>query len=307
MSGRGGIGCGIAAIAVLTSIHLLVIRNVFNGTWVWETGHVYLLNVLTTFFIAIILAAAIGRKNILVFWLIVFAVTGGVSAFEARYNDRNRDVIVARLSDANERVRIDAAQKLSEIGYARAVPELAKALHDPSEEVRKYAAKALAKTEKLKAIELLASGLEDASLGVQQATIDALDSVHNAEVAVPALVKYLDRNATSDADTVRRDAAALLCKTDSANDAFKRALIRRDTPVLAGAAKCYVARGFAGSESALIEGLDRAGTREIAEIYLNSGNAVLADGAKRWAEARGYKLEQGPAKSAFKRWGESSH
>jgi hypothetical protein len=51
--------------------------------------------------------------------------------------------------------------------------------------------------------------------------------------------------------------------------------------------------GIAGSEDELIAVLFEYGDRVMAEDYLNSGSATLADGARRWAQAHGYQVLTG--------------
>lgn len=325
------IAIGIAAL--LTGIHMLVIRNVLSGAWVWETGQVFLLNTATTFFSVIIVAMMLPiRRNILLFWIVVFAISGVIVTMEARVNDRNRDAVVARLSSSDTNIRLQAARTLAEIGYSAAVPALARSLHDPNEEVRRLAAGAIAKSENRDGVAPLTAALDDASVDVQRAAIDALSSLHDAR-AVPALARFIDRGdpmaphidqylksfapRSSPApvtlpptayphglDNARSSAAALLFDLDHANAALLRAYARRDIPIIGGAWKFFVGRALAGSEPLLAASLDRVGTKEMAEAFLNCGNSRLHDAAQQWAPAHGFKIEMGHG--AVQRWGESA-
>lgn len=51
--------------------------------------------------------------------------------------------------------------------------------------------------------------------------------------------------------------------------------------------------GIKGSEDGLVKALEEHGDKQMAEDYLNSGSEVLGEGAKRWAESRGYKVMEG--------------
>ena len=61
--------------------------------------------------------------------------------------------------------------------------------------------------------------------------------------------------------------------------------------------------GIAGSEEKLVDILMVYGDKSMAEDYLNCGSDALADGARKWAKARGFNILTGPG-SHRSGWGQ---
>ena len=76
----------------------------------------------------------------------------------------------------------------------------------------------------------------------------------------------------------------------------------RSEKEIAWAASVLLALGREDTIPALIEALNRHGTEEIAEWYLNSGQPDLEKAARRWAETRGYTIVTMPGSPSL-RWG----
>jgi hypothetical protein len=63
-----------------------------------------------------------------------------------------------------------------------------------------------------------------------------------------------------------------------------------DLEVITGAYQFFIERGEKGSEAALIMALEKYGSRQMAEHFLNCGNDLLEEAARKWAEAHGYTI-----------------
>jgi hypothetical protein len=65
----------------------------------------------------------------------------------------------------------------------------------------------------------------------------------------------------------------------------------------------FVQKGAAGSEDILIEALDKAGNKNMAETFLNCGNFRLEQAAREWGSKHGYKIESASSGLGRTRWG----
>jgi hypothetical protein len=71
---------------------------------------------------------------------------------------------------------------------------------------------------------------------------------------------------------------------------LRQALADRNYAVIAGASPFFIQEGVSGTESVLIEALNRNGDVRMAGVFLNCGNLSLETAAREWAEARGIRI-----------------
>lgn len=166
------------------------------------------------------------------------------------------------------------------------------------ERTRRGAAAALGEAGDERGLPVLLSALKDTSQAVRVEAIFALGDIDTAtsrffpgDRTVPALAQAL-----RDGDEqVRRTAAAVLGEFAEDDDraaasALMAALKQKRVELVSAAYGFFVVKGEAGSESVLIEALNRYGTRDMAVDYLNCGNARLQNTARAWASDHGYTI-----------------
>jgi HEAT repeat protein len=91
-------------------------------------------------------------------------------------------------------------------------------------------------------------------------------------------------------------------KDPRAHDALMRALQEHNSRAIFGSHTFFVKLGVPGSESALIEALNKFPSQEMAEEFLNSGNPALVSSANDWARKYKHSLKPAPA-TASVHWG----
>jgi len=227
------------------------------------------------------------------------------------------------LGDESALVRRTAAQALGRLRDPAPVASLIKALGDGSVLVRSAAALALGAIADPGGVKALIAALGDESIAVQDAAVAALLDV--GDPAIPALVdalgdwnlgpksaetlQNLDWKPSSDDDRVRlqvarRDKKSLLADWEQAKrvllaDASSRASRRTVNAIYA-----LIGIGQGDVLGDLVAILDAAGTREMAELFLNCGNARLADAARAWALKHGdARLEESARTVGLIQWG----
>ncbi|HXN46192.1 MAG TPA: HEAT repeat domain-containing protein [Bryobacteraceae bacterium] len=187
------------------------------------------------------------------------------------------------LTDPSPDVRDHALSALGAIG-APAVSPLLAALKSVHPDVRRGAAEALSRCGDPRATGLLIGILKDTDSSVRAAAVTTLASIGAEELLIAAL---------NDRDShIRQGAARALGGKDSPRaigfllEAFKE----HNSQVIAGAFPFFIKRGEPASEDALIQALDKFGSEETVEAFLNCGNPALKAAATRWAQARGYSI-----------------
>ncbi len=85
---------------------------------------------------------------------------------------------------------------------------------------------------------------------------------------------------------------------DRAAKALTTVLKTKDLVVIASAYSFFIQRGEPGSESILINILNRHGDEIMAVLFLSCGNSQLA--ARTWVSAHRYKISGSPVKDSSK-------
>lgn len=136
----------------------------------------------------------------------VEAISGLVEALRDSDHDIRMDIIFALkqlgtkstlpllglLSDADQRVRVVAAEALGNLGDLRAVMPLLRALNDSASEVRISAAEALGNLGDPRAVEPLIGALNDYVGGVRESAASALGKLNDARAIEPLIEALSD-------------------------------------------------------------------------------------------------------------------
>lgn len=196
------------------------------------------------------------------------------------------DTLIQKLKDKESDVRSEAAMALGKIKDPRAVEPLIAALKDVNPDVRRIAAEALGEINDARAVEPLIAALRGELGDVQKRAAGSL-----AKIGAPA-VKPLIATLKDKDPNVRKVVAHVL---EEINDAravkpLIDALKQGDLEVAAGAYTFFIRSGVPGSEAVLIETLEKYGTEEMAENFMNCGNSQLQEAGLKWAKGHGYMI-----------------
>ena len=112
--------------------------------------------------------------------------------------------------------------------------------------------------------------------------VEVLGDIGDARAIVPLIIVLND----SDTLMVEIAAGALKKMSDQSFQPLLNALEKKG-----GAAYALIRIGRSGTEPVLIEALNEYGDKEMAEYYLNSGNALLKKAAIQWAYQNHYVLK----------------
>jgi HEAT repeat protein len=180
----------------------------------------------------------------------------------------------------------------------RSVKELAEALKSDDREARSEAVVALGQSKDSHAVKALIASLKDRDPYVRAYAGMAL--IRIGTPAVPPLINAMKEN---DLYVSALSALALSSMKDPrAHNALMKAMQEHNSKAIFGTHTFFVKLGVPGSESALIEALNKFPSQEMAEEFLNSGNPALVMAAKDWAQK--YKRTLKPAlNSALVHWG----
>jgi len=211
--------------------------------------------------------------------------------------------LIAALQEADGAVRGAAAQALGVLGDPAAFDPLVAALQDPDGAVRIDAAQALGVLGDPAAFEPLVAALSDEDAGVRHYGAVALGGLNDPRAVEPLMISLGDESAH-----VRDGALKGLRQIDSLNE---EDLVARLMSMLGSAvwdvpryAVCsLILIGRPSTEEALIDILRASRDKDMAVIYLNSGNTALEEAARQWARLNGYQVASLPATTSSVKWG----
>lgn len=222
---------------------------------------------------------------------------GALTEILAAFGQAALHPLIAALGDPAAAVRRGAAATLARMRAPEAVEPLLRALRDAEAPVRATAADALGATGDPKAAGPLAQALRDGDGGVRSQALAAL--VKLGPAAVDALLAALQ-----DADwRVRWDALSGLRRIDGPRAQLAVTARTAEQAAVAAAYGERIGQGDPASEDPLVDALAAAGTPAMAEDFRNSGNAKLAEAARRWLEERGPGTPAEVQKKPGPRWG----
>jgi HEAT repeat protein len=244
-----------------------------------------------------------------------------VKALGAIGDPRAVEPLVTILKDDQPGLAGDsAAEALGKIGDPRAVEPLIDVLEHGNFGSRRSAAEALGELGDPRAVEPLSAALKRVDPSVLYSVVGALRSIGNPR-AVEALVGALcDSRLASYVETVSAALVEIGAPTVEPLLAAQLRLGADYTPYVPGmisvtmtgrtmrvaVVNTLIRIGEPGSVQPMIDNLNACEDPDLAVLYLNSGNASLAQAAEEWAAARGYEVHEltGASSSGYARWGQ---
>ena len=237
-------------------------------------------------------------------------------------DSRALDPLVKALNnDENMLVRRSAATALGIMGDAALEP-LLQALNEGHFMVRRAAARALGRLNDPKAIDPLIEVLGDSDVYIQNSAVSAL-----TEIGRPAVPKLLDTlgnwpigplaaeilenlawQPSSDQEKVRfdvakRDKQALLDNWEIAEKALLTDTKSENSLLAQNAVFALIGLGRDESVEELIRILDEKGNDEMAQAFMQCGNALLLKAAQDWAAKHGKEEAVQGNERGFVEWG----
>ncbi|MCX5884510.1 MAG: HEAT repeat domain-containing protein [Proteobacteria bacterium] len=232
--------------------------------------------------------------------------------------------LITALGDERSGVRVVAASALGEIKDIRAVkPLITAALNDNSSDVRLYATKALEKMKdaRVEILQPLLVALKNPNSVTRIGAAKTLGEIGDTDAIDSLMASLGDGDAN-----VRKEVAQSLIMIGAKSDetfvvsmadntgswetwvrmAWQKGAVKdarivkelnkslkiRDAAVVAGAYPFFIRNGERGSESILVEALEKFGNEVMAFDFLNCGNAELRNASEIWAVKKGYKIKQ---------------
>jgi HEAT repeat protein len=190
------------------------------------------------------------------------------------------DRLVPWLSDSERRLRLAAAEALSQSPSARAVPSLGRALSDGDAGVRSAAAAALGKSAAPEAVLALLGHLDDGTPEVRRMVALSLGDLGDARAVVPLIGKIQDsrpavregiaRALAQLADPRANSALVLLLHDtdDSVRVAALAALARTAEPGAVASISALLPNAPDGVQAAALEALSRIHTLEASRVLI---------------------------------------
>jgi HEAT repeat protein len=212
-----------------------------------------------------------------------------IGAFSNIRDPRAFEPLIAALKDADSEVRLRAAEDLGLMKNIEAVDRLIAASEDKVPDVRAKIMEALGDIDDPRAIESLILHLKDKEEIVRVQAENTLKAMHTT--AIDSLVVALQSNDSR----IQQGAAFVLA--DSNDDhiiaILTSAFKDKKLPIVAGAYSFFIKQGIYGSESNLIEALNKHGDKRMAEDFINCGNQSLGTAGRKWASTHGYAVSMG--------------
>ncbi len=177
---------------------------------------------------------------------------------------RATDLLVARLHDRDDRLRMVAAEALGAIGDVRAIGAIVRAtLRDPAPQVRAHAAGALARLEGERAVDVLVAALADPDYATRLRALEAFETIRVVDTT-PLESSLRDAN-----PEVRRRAALALERV-----------------------------GYLEAKVTALTGSDRAGRTRAYEALLELGRVGLADSVVAYVNHASFEVRATAARAA---------
>jgi hypothetical protein len=199
-------------------------------------------------------------------------------------------------------VRLKAVEALREIKDPRAVEPLIKALEDTHKDVRFKAVEALGEIKDSDAVRPLIDALRNKDGAVYWEAAEALGAI--GEPGVEPLIDALLDSSLDDEWGIAR--VLEIIGTPEARSAVNNmnywdGAMDRQLSHTANSYKSIIRGGNPDDISFLILALERYGTTDIATVFVNCGNELLAKSGMQWAHRHGHTVNALPSEV---RWGE---
>jgi HEAT repeat protein len=230
--------------------------------------------------------------------LLIFFYTLTIAASLQKAED-TVDSLIKKLQSNNRNTRAHAVIELGKIKDARVITPLINALKDTDSYVRAQAAWSLGEIKDTHAVQPLITVLmDDDYVYVRQESAKALGKIKDSR-AVQTLITTLN----DESPDIREEAAKALIEFGApAIEPLNRALKENNLRVVADTYYFLICLGEPGTETILVEALNKYGTKRMTIDFINSGNIQLKEAAKKWAESHGYKINEGIDTSHAIKW-----
>jgi HEAT repeat protein len=234
------------------------------------------------------------REIILLIFFCVLLTAGSQSKPEDKVNS-----LIKKLQSKLPHTRAEAIKELGKIKDPRTVLPLINALKDTDAYVRGQAAWILGEIKDARAVQPLITTLKDDDyLYVRQESLKALGKIKDIQAIQPLIDALKDENS----EISEEAATALIGIGAPATEPLNRALKENNLRVVADTYYFFICLGEPGSETILVETLNKYGTKRMAIDFINCGNIQLKEAAKGWAESHGYKIKEGIDVSHGPKW-----
>jgi HEAT repeat protein len=212
---------------------------------------------------------------------------------------RALEPLINALKDSDPNVRHNSAESLGGLGDPRAVLPITALLQDESQWVRERAIEVLKIFKDARAVLPLISAFKDQEWRVRSYASEAL-----VVIGAPSVESLISALGNQNAE-VRFWSAQTLEKIDDARavEPLLEQLGLGNVEVVAGAYRFFIEAGLTGSETVLMKALDIRGTEEMAEAFLNCGNELLDQAARKWAEANNRTIRVSSVGDDYPIWG----
>jgi HEAT repeat protein len=231
------------------------------------------------------------------------------------------DPLIKALSDAHPRVRRSAAEALGSIRNPDAFEPLLKAMSDDDVFVKRSAAQALGLIGDPRAVAPLLKALGSTDSYIATGASVALTTLGNAAVSglvgalgdwklgprIVEVLKGLNWKPATDEETVRFEVAsrnweALRRDWETVKKMLLADLKSEETPRSENAVYALIGIGKEDALEPLASILRSKGTPEMAQAFLDSGNAKLSEIARQWAKEHGMEI-RASENAAVVKWG----
>ncbi len=207
--------------------------------------------------------------------------------------------LIKKLQSNRPQIRAQAVKELGKIKDARTVPPLINALKDTDAYVRGQAVWILGEIKDSRAVQPLITTLKDDDyLYIREESLRALAKIKDVQAVQPLIDALKDENP----EIIEEAAKALIEFGAPAIEPLNRALKENNLRVVADTYYFLICLGEPGTETILVEALNKYGTKRMAVGFINCGNILLKDAAKKWAESHGHKIKEGIDASHGPKW-----
>lgn len=209
--------------------------------------------------------------------------------------------LIAALKDKESAVRREVVEALGEIKDARAVGPSIAALKDKDQNVRWWASVTLGKIGTPAVEPLIVTLKNDEDWNARWWATVALGKI-GASAVEPLIVAIRDK-----VSYIREEAAKALgeIKDVRASETLITAFKQEDLEIVAGAYLFFIRKAEPGTETVLIEALNKNGTKEMAQDFSHCGNNRLEEAGRNWAKSRGYEIMSQHGGRGELKWGNS--
>ena len=201
------------------------------------------------------------------------------------------EVLIRALEVADASVLPKIIDRLVALESVESVPQLIDLLGREDFDGRIEVIESLGEIGDPTAVPALLSLLEDEDVKIRTAAIEALGNFDD-----PAVFEMLVELLEDDAPVIQKAAANSLCKfSETALAPLFDSLWNLDLEQVAKTYRFFIAWGEPGSEAILGLALRDFGDQSMALAFLNSGNEVLEEAGRIWADEHGYNVVTMPS------------